>query len=169
MLGNTCIGLLGTYSFEYNLLLSMASGLNYYFLFFCDKQESSSSVTQRWVRSRKCGCLVTWFCYQMIAKPGNKTATASLSDPYADHFDVMTWPCFLHCWPFVRGIHQWLVDSSYKEPTMQSRAGRFCCKVSSNSLVNKQSRCQSSETAKCSCDIIVMQRGIEKSGLHWCQ
>ena len=27
-----------------------------------------------WVRSRNCGCLVTWFCYQMIAKPGNKTA-----------------------------------------------------------------------------------------------
>ena len=22
-----------------------------------------------------CGCLVTWFCYQLIAKPGNKTAT----------------------------------------------------------------------------------------------
>ena len=27
-----------------------------------------------WVRSRNCGCLVTWFCYQLIAKPGNKTA-----------------------------------------------------------------------------------------------
>ena len=26
-----------------------------------------------WVRSRNCGCLVTWFCYQLIAKPGNKT------------------------------------------------------------------------------------------------
>ena len=30
-----------------------------------------------WVRSRRCGCLVTWFCYQMIAKPGNKTAAPS--------------------------------------------------------------------------------------------
>ena len=28
-----------------------------------------------WVRSCYCGCLVTWFCYQLIAKPGNKTAT----------------------------------------------------------------------------------------------
>ena len=28
-----------------------------------------------WVGSRKCGCLVTWFCYKLIAKPGNKTAT----------------------------------------------------------------------------------------------
>ena len=35
-----------------------------------------------WVRSRNCDCLVTWFCYQLIAKPGNKTATVSWPDPY---------------------------------------------------------------------------------------
>ena len=35
-----------------------------------------------WVRSRNCSCLVTWFCYQLIAKPGNKTATAPWPDPY---------------------------------------------------------------------------------------
>ena len=35
-----------------------------------------------WVRSRNCGCLVTWFCYQLIAKPGNKTATVPWPDPY---------------------------------------------------------------------------------------
>ena len=29
-----------------------------------------------------CGCLVTWFCYQLIAKPGNKTATVTWPDPY---------------------------------------------------------------------------------------
>ena len=29
------------------------------------------------VRSRKRGCLVTWFCYQMITKPGNKTVASS--------------------------------------------------------------------------------------------
>ena len=34
------------------------------------------------VRSRKCGCLVTWFCDQLIAKPGNKTAKHSWPDPY---------------------------------------------------------------------------------------
>ena len=28
-----------------------------------------------WIRSRNCGCLVTWFCYQLIAKLGNKKAT----------------------------------------------------------------------------------------------
>ena len=35
-----------------------------------------------WVRSRNCGCRVTWFCYQLIAKPGNKTATVPWPDPY---------------------------------------------------------------------------------------
>ena len=35
-----------------------------------------------WVRSRNCGCLVTWFCYQLIAKPGNKTATVPWPDTY---------------------------------------------------------------------------------------
>ena len=28
-------------------------------------------------------CLVTWFCYHVIAKPGNKTAPTSWPDPYA--------------------------------------------------------------------------------------
>ena len=32
--------------------------------------------------SRNCDCLVTWFCYQLIAKPGNKTATVPWPDPY---------------------------------------------------------------------------------------
>ena len=35
-----------------------------------------------WVRSRNCGCLVTWFCYLLIAKPGNKTDTVPWPDPY---------------------------------------------------------------------------------------
>ena len=35
-----------------------------------------------WVKSWRCGCLVTWFCYQMIAKPGNKTATPSWPELY---------------------------------------------------------------------------------------
>ena len=29
-----------------------------------------------------CGCLVTWFCYHLIAKPGNKTAAPLWPDPY---------------------------------------------------------------------------------------
>ena len=35
-----------------------------------------------WVRSQSCGCLVTWFCYHLIAKPGNKTASHSWPDLY---------------------------------------------------------------------------------------
>ena len=35
-----------------------------------------------WVRSWSCGCLVTWFCYHLIAKPGNKMAAPSWPDPY---------------------------------------------------------------------------------------
>ena len=40
-----------------------------------------------WIRSRRCGCLVTWFCYQMIAKPGNKTAAPSWPDP-CNHYKI---------------------------------------------------------------------------------
>ena len=36
-----------------------------------------------WVRSWYCSCFVTWFCYQLIAKPGNKTAAVSWPDPYS--------------------------------------------------------------------------------------
>ena len=52
------------------------------------------------VRSRKCGCLVTWFCYQMIAQPGNKTATPSWPDTYVLRrwkksmpAEIKTWCC----------------------------------------------------------------------------
>ena len=37
-----------------------------------------------WFRSRNCDCLVTWFNYQLIAKPGNKTATVPWADPYGN-------------------------------------------------------------------------------------
>ena len=37
-------------------------------------------VKMIWVRSRNRGCLVAWFCYQLIVKPGNKTATVSWPD-----------------------------------------------------------------------------------------
>ena len=56
-------------------------------LWYCylDLVEQSSGKFElkcTWVRWRRCGCLVTWFCYQLIAKPGNKTATPSWPDPY---------------------------------------------------------------------------------------
>ena len=42
----------------------------------------SLNLNTIWFRSWNCGCLVTWFCYQLIAKPGNKTATVLWPDPY---------------------------------------------------------------------------------------
>ena len=55
-----------------------------------------------WVRSRNCGCLVTWFCYQMITKPGNKTATPSWPDPYL--FIYLSKNVFSKCRPFSSGL-----------------------------------------------------------------
>ena len=39
-----------------------------------------------WVKSQNYGCLVTWFCYQLIAKPGNKTAAVPWPNPYTHKF-----------------------------------------------------------------------------------
>ena len=50
---------------------------------FCELYELLDPVII-WVRTRNCGCLVTWFCYQLIAKPGNKTAAVPWLDPYAN-------------------------------------------------------------------------------------
>ena len=57
-------------------------------LFFFLTEINSTSISIRaceiimWVRSGNYGCFVTWFCYKLIAKPGNKTATVSWPDPY---------------------------------------------------------------------------------------
>ena len=39
-----------------------------------------------WARSWMCDCLVTWFCCQKTAKPGNKTAAPSWTDRYGVSF-----------------------------------------------------------------------------------
>ena len=39
-------------------------------------------VLYMWVGSRNCGCLVAWFCYQFMAKPGSRTAAVPWTDPY---------------------------------------------------------------------------------------
>ena len=44
--------------------------------------EHSSTCLSIWIRSRNCSCLVTWFGYQLIAKPGNKTAIVPWPNPY---------------------------------------------------------------------------------------
>ena len=54
-------------------------GWNYLSLPLISASESQILI---WVRSQNCGCIVTWFCYQLIAKPGNKTAAVLWPDPY---------------------------------------------------------------------------------------
>ena len=55
------------------------------------------------VWSWRCGCIVTWFCYQMIAKPGTKTATPPWPDPHKIWLPIvllkspkLTWRCWSH-------------------------------------------------------------------------
>ena len=66
------------------------------------KQNFWRSAKCIWVRSRNCGCLVTWFCYQLIAKPGNKTATVSWPDPYntdngwSYYWNICNYTCILN-------------------------------------------------------------------------
>ena len=56
----------------------------------CDLiQVSYLNVDWIWVRSQKYVSLVAWFCYQLIAKPGNKTATPSWPDPYYLWISIM--------------------------------------------------------------------------------
>ena len=58
--------------------------------------------------------------------------------PNCTHDEVMKWKHFLYYWPFVRGIHQWLVDFLRKGPVMQSFAVSF--DLSLHILLNEQLR-----------------------------
>ena len=42
------------------------------------------NILKIWVRSRRSGCLATWFCYLLIANSGNKTATPPWPDSFID-------------------------------------------------------------------------------------
>ena len=68
------------------LLGTMLSYYNTVWGVFCEfwfaRHRYKSCALVIWVRSRRCGCLVTWLCYHLITKPGNKTATRSWPDPY---------------------------------------------------------------------------------------
>ena len=52
---------------------------------------SNKILNEIWVRSRRCSCLVTWFCYQMIAA---MIAAPSWSDP---HNDFQSWKYIIKC------------------------------------------------------------------------
>ena len=87
-----------------------------------------------WVRSRNCDCLVTWFCYQLIAKPGNKRATVSWPDPYASGTPLTLVRSHLSarityqaaCWTFVVFF---VADIINKIEKHQSLPTRFVCYI----------------------------------------
>ena len=59
------------------------------FLWFCE--ESRDFILGPfliWVRSGRCGCLVTRFCYQLIAKPANKTAAPPWPESYKFWYEI---------------------------------------------------------------------------------
>ena len=62
------------------ILASTQSPIAFSFCFGISVQLSKNT---KWVRSPRYDCLVTWFCYQLIAKPGNKTAAPSWPDLYS--------------------------------------------------------------------------------------
>ena len=74
-------GINSGYEFKKDLwkLFSNLPGANELKKYFSSSIRRVNSI---WVRSRNWGCLVTWFCYQLIAKPGNKTASVPWPDPY---------------------------------------------------------------------------------------
>ena len=67
-----------------------------------------------WARSWNCGCLVAWFCYQFIAKPGNKTAAVPWPDPYEIHLYRLK-SCsrvvvLISCLKEIATAYQWMCD-----------------------------------------------------------
>ena len=46
--------------------------------------------------------------------------------PVIRHVDVMAWKCFLHYWPFVRGIHWAPVDESICHRWILPKNGQWC-------------------------------------------
>ena len=72
-----------------------------------------------WVRSRRCGCLVTWFGFQWIAKPGNMTAAPSWPDPYIAWIRrhlIYYSHCYITWFPWTMAI----VTSQYSSQRMPS-------------------------------------------------
>ena len=78
----------------------------------------------------------------------------------------MTWEGFPHNWPFMRGIHQWLVVSPHKGPVMQNSDG--VCLVSMIKHLVKQSNGQWNEMTSHVYDVPVMSyKGTYSQPSHY--
>ena len=77
---------------------------------FCEIKFIVTYMASKWCTSRgsrNCGCIVFWFCYQLIVKPGNKTAAVLWPDPY-DVYKVM-----LNVWSHFKSRLKMLQDDVY--------------------------------------------------------
>ena len=74
-----------------------------------------------WVKSWRRGCLITWFCCQLIAKPGNNTASLPWQDPHLclhqnlPRHSMSLWNFFLAGWRHSKWLMRYHVISRYIE------------------------------------------------------
>ena len=97
-----------------------------------------------WVKSQRCSCLVTWFFYQMIAKPGDKKAAPSWPDPYQDDVmiyftncisqDLCTWSML--CWVLIYFVE--LFSKSFAAPSLNMWLIMTSCPCQINERDNLQ-------------------------------
>ena len=87
-----------------------------------------------WVRSRNCGCLVTWFCYQLIAKPGSKTAAVSWPDPYINRFVQETKPAPQNI--FCASVYV-CISTRQKQQTQDMHKYSICITLNNIQIQNK--------------------------------
>ena len=69
-------------------------------------------MSRIWVRSRRFGCLVTWFCYELITKPGNKT----VAPPWPDPLCTCGHPNGYSSRPCDKYMRQWIKPSNRLSP-----------------------------------------------------
>ena len=80
-----------------------------------------------WVRSWRCACLVTWFCYQMIAKPGNKTGPPAWPDPGTCILisKVWLWAFLYHDFQAIRCVLHTFTISMHSFNTLRLRQNGY--------------------------------------------
>ena len=101
------------------------------------------------VRSQNCDCPIAWFCYQLIAKPGDKTATVPWPDPYVYIEPMLTQFCeaiWHHYYIgrnenrifFLISKHMWQCIMGWHIKTWTKRLP-FCRKKNWNAISSKKS------------------------------
>ena len=106
----------------------------------CCSNKKTNTITPGWGYPWSQFSFAEGFC---LLVRGGGTSGLQLA-----HDDIMTWKCLLHYWPFVRGIHQSLVDSLHKRPVIQTSKSLL--------LLMRTSCSTNSRVASDSCDVTAM-------------